>query len=168
MRRCFFIFLLIAPLLYGGFWPDFHFAYDRSDDNTHVDKNFVRDDQKKIVLDKKHHKIYYDAKPFPPMTYDEAVKTCEKLDYLGYTNWRLPTKEEMRSLLELSRRSVTVKHAFKNIQEVIYWSSTKDGYKEAWYFDFDLGRYFVDNRHKKYRVICVGVNKPVTALLASD
>ena len=90
------------------------------------------------------------------MDYDKAVKTCQRLGYLGYTAWRLPTKEEMRSLLELSRRSATVKHAFKNIQKAIYWSATKDGKKEAWYFDFDLGRYFVDDRNKKYRVICVG------------
>ncbi len=157
MRRYLFPFLLTFSLLHGGFWPDFSFAYDRSDDNTHVDKNFVRDNKKEVVLDKKHHKIYYDAKSLGQMTYDDAVKTCEKLAYLGYTNWRLPTKEEMRSLLELSRHGVTVKHAFRNIQKDIYWSATKDGDKEAWYFDFDLGRYFVDDRHKKYRVICVGV-----------
>ena len=156
MHRYIFPFLLTLSLLHGGFWPDFSFAYDRSDDNSRMDRNFVRDNQKEVVLDTKHHKIYYDAKPLAPMSYDDALKTCENLAYLGYTKWRLPTKEEMRSLLELSRRGVTVKHAFKNIQKGIYWSATKDGDKEAWYFDFDLGRYFVDDRHKKYRVICVG------------
>ncbi len=155
MRRYICPFLLTLSLLHGGFWPDFSFAYDQSDDNSRVDRNFVRDDKKEVVLDKKHNKIYYDSKPFGPMSYDEALKTCERLDYLGYMNWRLPTKEEMRSLLELSRRGVTVKHAFQNIQKGIYWSASKDGDKEAWYFDFDLGRYFVDDRHKKYRVICV-------------
>ena len=157
MKKSIFVVTLSFATLYGGFWPDFSFAYGHGD--GHVDKNFVRDNNRSIVLDKKNHKFYYDAKLSPKMTYDDAINYCKNLDHLGYTKWRVPTKEEMRSLLELSRRDITVKHAFKNVQKGIYWSSTKDRHHEAWYFDLDLGRYFVTDRDKKFYVLCVGSEK---------
>jgi len=155
MKKIIFVLSFSLVTLHSGFWPDFSFAYERGDSGK-IDKNFVRDDSKKIVLDQKDHKIYYDAKPSPKMNYDDALKYCEKMDYLGYTSWRVPNKEEMRSLLELSRRKITVKHAFKNVQEGIYWSSTTDRYNDAWYFDFDLGRYSTAEKSKKFYLFCVG------------
>ena len=155
MKKIIFLLSFTLLTLYGGFWPDFSFAYDRSDSDN-IDKNFVRDNTQQVVLDKKNHKIYYDAKASSKMTYDDAQKYCEKMDYLGYTSWRVPTKEELRSLLELSRRKITVKHAFKNVQQGIYWASTTDRYNKAWYFDFDLGRYSTTEKSKKFYVLCVG------------
>jgi len=157
MKKIFALSALSIAVLYGGFWPDFSFAYEHGKGN--VDKNFVRDDKQQIVLDKKEKKFYYDAKPSGKMDWHDAVQYCEKMDYLGYTKWQLPTKEEMRSLLELSRRDVTVKHAFKHVQKGIYWSSTKDRKNEAWYFDFELGRYFVTDMDKKFYALCVGREK---------
>ena len=157
MKTILILFALCIATLQGGFWPDFSFAYTHG--KGHVDTNFVRDDKQQIVLERKEKKFYYDAKPSKKMTYREAVSYCEKMDYLGYTKWQLPSKEEMRSLLELSRRDITVKHAFKNIQKGIYWSSTKDRSSEAWYFDFELGRYFVADMHRKFYAICVGREK---------
>lgn len=158
MKKIIFLLSFTLVTLHSGFWPDFSFAYER-DDSDKIDKNFVRDDSKQVVLDQKDHKIYYDAQPSPKMNYDDAVKYCEKMDYLGYTSWRVPSKEEMRSLLELSRRNITVKHAFKNIQEGIYWSSTTDRRDDAWYFDFDLGRYSTAEKNKHFYVLCVGEKK---------
>jgi len=157
MKKIFILSTLCIAMLYGGFWPDFNFAYEHGKGN--VDKNFVRDDKQKIVLDKKDKKFYYDAKPSGKMNYRDAVHYCEKMDYLGYTKWQLPTKDEMRSLLELSRQDITIKHAFRNVQKGIYWSSTKDKKKKAWYFDFDLGRYFVTDASKKFYALCVGKEK---------
>ena len=124
-------------------------------DSTNIDKTFVRVDKKEVVVDTIHTKMYYDAKPLEKMSFIEAGKACQKMDYLGYKNWRVPSKEEMRSILELSRRGITVKHAFKNIQEDIYWSSTQSNYQKAWYFDFDLGRYGKTKQSKKFHVTCV-------------
>ena len=155
MKKIIFVLSFSMVTLHSGFWPDFSFAYDRSDSDK-IDKNFVRDNTQQVVLNKKDHKIYYDAKPLPKMNYDDALKYCEEMDYLGYTSWRVPNKEELRSLLELSRRKITVKHAFKNVQEGIYWSSTTDRYNNAWYFDFDLGRYSTTEKSKKFYVLCVG------------
>ena len=146
--------ILIAgvTLLDAGFWPDFSFAYTHGE--GHKDSNFVRDNTKKVVMDKHTGKLYYDAAISSEMTWNQAKEYCTDMRYLGL-EWRLPTKEEMRSLLELSRQKPTVKHVFKSVIPAIYWSSTEDRKTEAWYFDFDLGRYFVADKAKRYHALCV-------------
>ena len=120
-----------------------------------VDKNFVRDDEKGIVKDLKNHKIYYDAKASKKMIYSDALAYCSTMTYLGYKDWKLPTIDELKSLAELSRRDLSVKHAFKNVQEGIYWSSTKDRHDEAWYVDFDLGRWSTASYDHTNYALCV-------------
>ena len=158
MQKILFILTVAMVTVYPGFWPDFNFAYKHGD-STNIDKNFIRDDAKQVVLDQKAQKIYTDVKPSSQMSYGDAVKYCKNMDYLGYASWRLPKKEEMRSLLELSRRDITVKHAFKNVQQGIYWASTTNRRGDAWYFDFDLGRYSTADKSKAFYVLCVGEKK---------
>ncbi len=147
--------LLLATTAAWAF-PTMSFAFSNSDRNKNVDKNFVRDDKHGVVLDKRRRLVYYDANATEPMDFAQAQKFCRHLKWDGRTDWRVPTKEEMRSLLELSRRGEpTIKHAFKNVKEAIYWSSTQSNYAKAWYFDFDLGRYGKRKTSAKYRVFCV-------------
>jgi hypothetical protein len=154
MKRWYLLLIAGATLLNAGFWPDFSFAYTHG--KGHIDPNFVRDDTRRVVLDKKSGKLYYDAAVSPKMTWDKAMRYCSDLDYLGL-KWRLPTKVEMRSLLELSRHKPTIKHAFKNVVPAIYWASTEDRIKktDAWYFDLDLGRYYVTEKTRHYHALCV-------------
>ncbi|MBA3025058.1 MAG: DUF1566 domain-containing protein [Sulfurimonas sp.] len=146
---------LSATIASAWFMPSISFGGAGDDSNTHVDKNFVRDDAIKLVQDTKNAKLYYDAKPSDKMHFFEAWEYCKNMDYQGFDDWRVITKEEAVSLLELSRRQVNVKHAFKNVQEDLYWTSTEDRYEEAWVVDFDLGRYSTKKQTNKYRVICV-------------
>jgi len=127
----------------------------KSDDSNNVDTNYVRVDAKAIVVDTKGKKYFYDGGASGAMSFDSAQVYCADMNHSGYTDWRVPTKEEMRDLLENSRSGVTVKHAFKNVQETIYWSSTEANYGKAWYFDFDLGRYGKRDKNKNFHVFCV-------------
>jgi hypothetical protein len=124
-------------------------------DSNNIDETFIRIDKKEVVIDTVRTKMYYDSTPLEKMNFSQARKACQEMNYLGYKNWRVPSKDELRSILELSRRGVTVKHAFKNLQEELYWSSTEDNYKKAWYFDFDLGRYGNRKQSKEFYVFCV-------------
>lgn len=146
-----------AVMSFGGFFSNMSFAYER--DWGKVDKNFVRNDKKEIVIDLKNKKTYYDARPSTKMSFEEAIGYCEKMDHLGDKEWRLPGVEELKSLLELSRRDLSVKHAFKHVQEGIYWSSTPDRHEEAWYVDYDLGRYSTATYDHQYYVLCVRESK---------
>jgi len=152
MIKIFSALTIATVLLFGGFFSNMSFAYGR--DSGKVDKNFVRDDNRSIVIDLKNKRSYSDGAPSKKMTYNQATNYCKAMKLGGYTDWRLPSKEELKSLLQLSRRGLSVKHAFKNVQEGIYWSSTKDRHNEAWYVDFDLGRYSTADFGHLYYVLC--------------
>ena len=140
-------------MLSASWIPTFSFGYGGDSDN--IDKNFVRDDKKEIVRDIKNAKVYYDSTPSLKMNFFAAWNHCQKIDYLGYKDWRVPSKDEFKSLLDLGRRNMTVKHAFKNIQRGTYWSATEDRYDTAWFFDVDLGRYSTEDYKRNYYVLCV-------------
>ncbi len=143
---------LSAVVASAWFMPTMNIG--KNNDNTNIDKNFQRDAQKEIVIDKKTSKIYSDVKPSKKMHFYGAWDYCQKMDLAGYDDWRVITKDEARDLLELSRSKVNVKHAFRNVKEEIYWTSTQDRFGEAWYIDFDLGRYSTKKETYKYRAIC--------------
>ena len=143
------VLMVSTVIMWSSMIPNF------SGESDKVDSSFVRDDNKSIVIDSKNNKIYNDDSYGSNLTFLEANNYCAKMDYLGVNDWRVPSYEEMKSLLELSRRPIAIKHAFKNVQEGIYWSSTKDRRENAWYIDFDLGRYYVAEYSKKFFVLCV-------------
>ena len=152
--------LTLTTVMLSAWFPNLSFGGSGDERYENVDKSFVRDADKEVVLDSKRSKMYYDAKPANRMHFYAAWEFCQKMDHLGHNDWRVPSKDELRSLLELSRRSVTVKHAFKNVLEEKYWSSTEDSYgPKSWYFDFDLGRYSTERNSRMYRSICVRDSK---------
>ena len=125
-----------------------------SDDNTNVDENFVRDAKKEVVINQKTSKMYSDIKPSKKMHFYEAWEYCRSMDLNGYRDWRVITKDEAKELLELSRRELKIKHAFRNVKEELYWTSTQDRYGQSWYVDFDLGRYSTKKETYRYHVLC--------------
>ncbi len=79
-------------------------------------------------------------------------KAMEHVRSIG-NNWRLPTIEELRTLLDRSKEGSTV--PFKD--SLSYWSSTVDDFSKdfAWIMDFESG--LVDDCEKSGRhyVRCV-------------
>ncbi len=66
---------------------------------------------------------------------DPATFTCG--DYSKtYTDWRLPNRRELRSLVDYARSSpaLSTGHPFSNVQNNYYWSSTTDAtnFDNAW------------------------------------
>lgn len=153
------IITLSSIIAHAWFMPTMSFGYGDDNDTTNVDKSYVRDDKKEIVLDTSSSRVYYDSTPSQKMHFFKAWEYCQKMDYIGHTDWRVPSKDELRSLLELSRRTINIKHAFKNVKEEKYWTSTEDKFEQGYYVDFDLGRYSTDKYTNKYRIICVRDSK---------
>ena len=147
--------VITGAIASAWFMPTLSFGGGDDERYENVDKTFVRDAKKEVVIDTGKKKMYYDSTPSKRMHFYAAWDYCKTMDFDGYTDSRVPSKREMVSLLELSRRSVTVKHAFKNILEERYWSATDDRFDKAWYFDFDLGRYSTQDYKYKYRTLCV-------------
>ena len=159
MTKIFLLITLASIMAHAWFFPNMSFDYGDDSDNTNVDKSYVRDDKKEIVLDSSSNRVYYDSTPSPKIHFFKAWEYCQKMDYIGKQDWRVPSKDELRSLLELSRSTINIKHAFKNVKEEKYWTSTEDKYAQAYYVDFDLGRYSTDKYTDRHRVICVRDSK---------
>ncbi|MBF0538084.1 MAG: DUF1566 domain-containing protein [Nitrospirae bacterium] len=66
-----------------------------------------------------------------PMIWQAAldyVACLNTANYLGYSDWRLPNKKELRSIADYAtyNPALTPGHPFANVQPSYYWSSTTD------------------------------------------
>ena len=102
-----------------------------------------------------------------PMTYAEAVRYCDDLNFPGYYDWRLPTINELLSITDDTRFEPAINKAFENVAYKIndkgekrygwYWSQTKyaGNSSHAWVVDFWSGDGSWDDVSERYFVRCV-------------
>ena len=113
----------------------------------------------KCVIDTQNHLMWDKSPSSVRYTWDKANIYVKGLNLCGYTDWRLPTKEEQ---ITLQRDATTVSyapfawlntHGFSNIQTEFYWSSesyTLDE-KDAWGFYMYSGKVYNESKtHKNY------------------
>jgi len=78
--------------------------------------------------------------------------------------WRVPTKEELASLVDPSQADPALPegHLFANVKSAIYWTSTPDPRDRilAWHVSFFTGQVTVDGKHLNRRVWCVRDQRP--------
>jgi len=53
-----------------------------------------------------------------------AIDRCEALTLGGYSDWRLPNKNELISIVDTSKSNPSISKAFINTKSNYYWSST--------------------------------------------
>ena len=115
-----------------------------------------------IFYDKATGLIWQDNKDAKTIKkdWDGAKEYCKNLDLGGYSDWRLPTKDELASIIDKTN-TPTIKTGFKNVSSSDYWSSSQVSWKvsKAWEMDFSSGyTHYYSNKSNKHFVRCV-VNK---------
>ena len=98
------------------------------------------------------------------VTWDDAqelIKTMNREKSGGYTDWRIPSKEELETLLVYARNSgnkdgesnlspddLYNKMGFSGVRSTPYWTSTPDATNpnNVWYVDIKYGRADVFNK----------------------
>jgi hypothetical protein len=79
-------------------------------------------------------------------TWKKAQAAVKKLDIAGFTDWRLPTIEELFLLADRTRHSPAIDTAFfPDCKSEWYWTSTPSAFSPgvfAWIVFFDYGSAF--------------------------
>ena len=101
-----------------------------------------------------------DANPAEfPLTWPEALQYIDKLcqeAYLGYNDWRLPNRRELRSLVSHQEKNpaLPANHPAQNIFLGWYWTSTTAAINPAyaWYVHMEGARMFYGGKDQSYLV----------------
>lgn len=77
------------------------------------------------------------------LTFEDALKFCDSFSTGGFNDWRLPTINELDSLIHYGAfaPALTTSHPFMNVQNAYYWSSTSfhDYYTHVFITSFHKG-----------------------------
>ena len=90
------------------------------------------------------------------MTWESAITHCEGLSLDG-GGWRLPTVNELVSLVDDSTHNPAINPVFQNTASDNYWSSTTSASRTyyAWGVDFSYGSQGNGNKRYNLYVRCV-------------
>ena len=86
-----------------------------------------------------------------------AINYCENLTLDGYSDWRLPNINELKSIVDRSISNPAIVDGFANFSSNGYWSSTTNVDYEniAWYVYFGSGYVFYNSEDVNNYVRCV-------------
>lgn len=91
------------------------------------------------------------------LNWSDAKAHCQNLSLGGYEDWRLPTIQELQSIVDIGKKEPTIKRRFNNVTSSSYWSSSEyvSDAKYAWVVYFGLGVTYSDAKANEGSVRCV-------------
>jgi len=95
------------------------------------------------------------------LTQDHAIEYCEKLNQSGFSDWKLPTVEQYKTVIDKSRirAQLMINKAFRYALADDYWSSDRTWIRNfgqyGYYVFFKSGSVYYQNRTYPKYVRCV-------------
>ena len=124
---------------------------------------FKRDSTKEVVLDSSSYLMWQDNLSVKTLKrgLKDAKEYCYKLKLSNYTDWRLPSIEELKSIADITTKSPAINKAFKNVKSDFYISASPrlSDIDTIMYMDFKNGHKYEASRRGKGYVRCVRVDK---------
>ena len=112
-----------------------------------------------VVLDKRNGIYWQDTVESKESSedWDDAVAYCAKLELAGMKQWRLPTFNELFSIVDYKRIKPAINPVFDFVEEGTYWTSTTfaPNVSRAWTIDFRTGKSFYSYKTTNHSVRCV-------------
>ncbi len=106
--------------------------------------DFSRNSNQEVVIDNNSKLMWQDDSDAKTIqkTWDEAKSYCENLSLSGFSNWRLPTLDELKMITDLSKKKLVINDNFTNTASSVYWSSTLNDSNPnlAWNINFFDGK----------------------------
>ena len=122
-----------------------NFLYVRAVRSGQSNNNFV-DNNDGTITDTSTGLMWQQATAPGTYTWEQALTYCENLTLPagGYSDWRLPNRNELQSIVDYSRFSPSIDTTFFSgtvASNPYYWSSTTHAFLTypAWYVDFNYG-----------------------------
>jgi len=111
------------------------------------------------VLDKETGRVWEKQPSTGGNTWLNRLTRCYNLEVGGRKGWRVPTIEELASLVDTSQAnpSLPLGHPFINVQSSDYWSATTlaGSTSDAWVVGLDVGNVFASGKANVKFVWCV-------------
>ncbi len=128
-------------------------VYQRGDDGYYtkgIAHSFTRDDVHGTVTDAASGLMWQDNAISATMDWTTAKSQCDGLTLSGYTNWRLPTIEELTSITakNISTPGPVIYSVFQNTKAASYHASTNLTALPiyAWYVNFYYGNDYANTK----------------------
>ncbi len=117
-----------------------------------------------VVSDKKNA-IYWQDNLFTQKSsedWEDAAAYCDVLVLNGLSNWRLPSFEELHSIVDYTRFDPAINPVFAYVHHNTYWTSkdfsaTKS---RAWTINFKSGKTYYSYKTTNHSVRCVADFSP--------
>jgi hypothetical protein len=114
-----------------------------------------------FVFDTTKHTVWQDSQENTTLelSYDKAKSYCENGTFGGHKTWRLPTRDEYKSILD---KNIKIEHkinkAFKHSLPSDYWigeTTWRSFGRYAYYVFLKSGTFYYQNKTYKKLVRCV-------------
>lgn len=129
-----------------------------------ANSNMSRDVKKAIVVDSKKGLMWQDFEEnnSTVLNQENALEYCKNSNFAGYNDWRLPSKDELLTIVDKNKKDTKINSSFKHSMPYAYWSSdSKLKYPDlSWRVNFNDGLAHWGAKRFDFFVRCVrNVNK---------